>query len=178
MLPVKLVYPAYDETPETKLMIEQCEYLRGVLFADKENRMDKDLSRDIGKEIDPYGTGTQHFWRGLIETGGYIALESAGNYASPQLVLKGGYRLLRRFLDFVEEELGPRSPAPRMLGAEVKWDADGKLDFQARGGFISLGGTRAQEVVNLLYAGATISRDTYRYRANRIFHWVSKKRWP
>ena len=63
-----------------------------------------------------------------------------------------------------------------MIGAEVKWDADGKLDFQARGNYISLGGARAQEVINLLYAGATISRDTYRYRANRTFHWVSRKR--
>ena len=108
---IEVVYPAYADTPENKRMVEQCEYLRGVLFADKEHRMDKDLSRDIGKEIDPYGTGTQHFWRGLVETGGYIALESAGNYASPQFVLKGGYRLLRRFLDFVEEELGPRVPS-------------------------------------------------------------------
>jgi len=141
-----------------------------VLYGDKEQRLDQNPARDIGNEIDPYGTGTRHFWRGVLETGGYIAVEAAGRYAYPQFKLEGGYRFLRKFLDFCEEEL-----APRAVGSQFKWDADGKLDFQAMGGFVSVGGARAQEVVRVLYLGAVISRDTYRHRADRIVQWVPKR---
>jgi hypothetical protein len=166
---IELTYPDYKD-PAFKPMVEQTEYLLGVLYADKEHRLDMDLTRDIGSEIDPYGTGSQHFWRGVVDTGGYIAVEGAGRYEYPQFELKGGYRFLRKFLDFCEETLAPRS-----LGSQFKWDADGKLEFQAMGNFISLGGGRAQEVVRLLYVGAVISRDTFRQRANRIVQWLPKR---
>ena len=165
---INLTYLLNQQDPAFKPLMEQCEYLRGVLYADKEHRMDMDLSRDIGKEIEPYGTGTQHFWRGVVDTGGYIASE--GSYQYPQFELKGGYRFLRKFLDFCEESL-----APGILGGQFKWDADGNLEFQAMGNCISLNGTRAQEVVRLLYVGAVIGREAFRQRADRIIQWVPKR---
>ena len=170
MTPVKPIYPDNDKDPNFRALVEQAEYLLGVLYGDEAHRKDNDLARDIGNEIDPYGPGTRDFWRGVVETGGYMKVEPAGRYEYPRFRLEGGYKLLRKFLDFCEQEL-----APRALGLGMRWDADGKLNHQAMGCCIRLGSQQTQEVVRLLYLGATVSRDSFRLEADRIVQWVSKR---
>lgn len=167
---IRLTYPDNHKDPSFQPMVEQTEYLRGVLYADKEHRLDSDLTRDIGSEIDPYGTGSKHFWRGVIESAGYVQIESAGRYDYPQFELKGGYNFLKKFLAFLEEEFAPCAPVPG-----VKFDFDGKLDWQARGGFVKLRGLRVQELVKALYLGASVSRASFRGKADRIVQWLPKR---
>src|SRR5689334_14458388 len=108
---IKLAYPEASERQQ-EVLIEQTEYLLGVLYADPEHRKDGDLDRNIGDEIDAHGTGTAAFWRGVLETAGRLALypkkprENEPRY--PRIELEGSYRFLRKFLDFLEESCAPQ----------------------------------------------------------------------
>lgn len=147
---------------------EALRYLQGVLWADPAMRLDKDI--DASARIDLYGTGTKAFWRGLLETGGYIGMSAAGGErAYPRVELKASYSILTKFLAFLQEEIYARN------GVEWQWDADGKLAWQAMGEFLRLTGQKAQEVVRVLYLGETVGREGARRMADQIVQWVGRK---
>ena len=149
---------------ELTLLCEQTDYLEGVLWADKAHRMDADPSRDVSNEIDPYGTGTKAFWRGVLETAGYIGLKG-GDRQYPRVELAGSYSFLGKFVEFLAEEL-----AGNVYWAE-SWE---QLRFAASGGRVRISGTRAQDVCRLLYVGQEIGQDTIRQRVDAILIWTGK----
>jgi len=162
---IRLKYP--DSTDkEFAAIMEQNSYLEGVLWADKAHRLDLDSSRDVSTEIDAYGTGNKHFWRGVLETAGSLNDYANGNYSYPRIELKGSYCFLLKFVDFMKEEM-------EQDGLGMYWiDADEKLRFMASGGKVRLTGTMAQHVVKTLYTDATVSRESFGERINRIWSWV------
>jgi hypothetical protein len=161
-----------DEThPLFSHLLEQAEYLRGVLLADEAYRFDEDFDASL---IDPYGTGTLHFWRGVVETAASLYMRPAGNYTYPYCELKGSYPFLKKFLDFLEENLAVQGMVIQG-NPRAKLDADGKLDWQIKGGFIRLRGTLARDTVALLYRGARVRREKYSSMANTMWAWESKK---
>jgi hypothetical protein len=105
--------------------VEQADYLEGVLWSDADHRLDMDPARDVGREIDAYGTGTAAFWRGVLETAGHITIMGRGNgYKYPRVELAGSYSFLCKFLDFIQEEMESQ-------GQTWQWDVDGKLRSMA-----------------------------------------------
>jgi hypothetical protein len=164
---IDLVEPAKTD-PNHSSLFEQTEYLRGVLYANADHRLDCDPERDIGKEIDPCAGGTTHFWRGVLEAGGTINVYETHGYSYPRVYLKGSYRFLRKFLDFIEEEC-------KFPGMEwVKVDHDGKLNFQCSGGILRLQARLAQKVIQALYRDATIGQASIRKKVDKIFLWCPK----
>ena len=157
---IRLKYP--DSTDkEFAALMEQNSYLEGVLWADKAHRLDLDSSRDVSTEIDAYGTGNKHFWRGVLETAGSLTDYANGNYY-PRMELKGSYSFLIKFVDFLQEEM-------EREGMGMYWiETDEKLRFMASGGKVRITGARAQDVVRLLYLGVAVARDGSRERAEKI----------
>jgi len=165
---IDLKYP--EETAKCyAAQLEQTEYLAGVLWTDRAHRLDKDSSRNISAEIDPYGTCTKAFWRGVIEVAGRIYESPSGDYTYPQLELEGSYAFLLKFVDFLKEEM-------EREGMGMHWsETDRKLRFAASGGKLRLTGVRAQQAVRVLYLGAIVGRDSYRHRADSILQWTQKR---
>jgi hypothetical protein len=148
-------------------LMEQTEYLRGVLCADKEVRLCKDL--DPGT-LDPYGTGNRNFWRGMLEAGGRIAVyASQGDRAYPRVELKASLVVLTSFLAFLQEEIYTRK------GLQWQWDADGKLAWQALGEFLRFTGQKAQDIIRVLYLGCSVSQDSCRGTAEQILQWTTRR---
>jgi hypothetical protein len=149
-------------------VIEQNSYLEGVLWADKAHRLDLDSSRDVSTEIDAYGTGNKHFWRGVLETAGSLNDYANGNYY-PRMELKGSYSFLIKFVDFLQEEMARE-------GMGMHWiETDEKLRFMASGGKVRFSGEMAQHAVKILYADANVTRESFGERVNRIWSWTSAR---
>ncbi len=120
--------------------------------------------------IDSYGTGNKAFWRGVLEGGGYMGLLVTQNSnTSPRIEIKATPAVLRKFIAFIAEANAER------CGMDWAWDADGKLAWQANGGFIRVTGVKAQEVCLALYMGQSVGCSSYRAIADRIFQWISKR---
>jgi hypothetical protein len=143
-------------------LLEQTEYLEGVLWSDPMHRLDKDAGRDVSREIDPYGTCTKAFWRAVLETAGYIALTVSGERKYPRITLGGCYSFLLKFVDFLHEEMDP------MVWA----DTDAKLRFMVSGGQLRITGVRAQDVCRVLYMGQEIGLDSIRHKVDEILMWT------
>lgn len=165
---VDLLRPVVMPT-ETQInrLLEQTDYLEGVLWADPELRLDKAL--DAGAEIDMYGTGTKAFWRGLLETSGYMGVASCGDRAYPRIELRASHSILTKFLAFLQEEIHTRQ------GIAWPWDADGKLAFQALGEFVRVTGQKAQDICRCLYVDQTVGRTSARQSADKIMAWAGRK---
>lgn len=148
---------------------EQEQYLMGVLWADQDLRLNPAVDASA---IDPFGTGTKAFWRGLLETAGSIRMDSAGgrDYSHPHVSLKAAYTILVKFLAFLQEEICTRNHI------QWQWDDDGKLDWQTKGGFIRVTGQKAQDIIRVLYLGESVGRESARNTADRIVAWSSGKR--
>jgi hypothetical protein len=145
--------------------MEQAQYVEGVLWADKAHRMDMDPERNVSHEIDPYGTCSKHFWRGVLESAGYVALASG----RPRLALAGSYSFLIKFCNFLKEEM-------ESAGQGMAWQAaDADLRFQAIDQKLAMNGRRAQEVCRVLYVGAEISLDSISHVVDEILAWGPKK---
>lgn len=165
---VDLQRPVALPTEEQTLrLMEQTDYLEGVLWSDPDLRMNKLL--DAERAIDPYSTGTKAFWRGVLETAGYIAMSSSGLRAYPRVEMRGSYSFLTKFLAFLQEEIHTRN------GVQWAWDADGKLAFQALGQFIRVTGLKAQEVARVLYVGQRVGRESTRHVVDNILGWTGRK---
>ena len=161
-----VAYPP-DASP---IVREQLDYLEGVLWADPEHRLDPDPTRDVGREIDPHGTCNHHFWRGVLEAAGTMAISpNRGTCTYPYVVLKGSHSFLTKFLAFCNEEIN------QMKGVPWAWDADGALAFQASGGKVKVTGTKAQEVVRVLYGNSTVGLHSFRDRADEIWNWTPRR---
>jgi hypothetical protein len=146
------------------------DYLRGILWADKDIRLNEDI--DV-KQIDPWGTGTKAFWRGFIETAGTVSMTSAGaspngtDYEYPRVEIKETiYPILRKFLDFMQEEMMRYSP--------LQWDEDGKFEWQAKGGFLRITGYKAKDIVRTLYISEVVGRESVRRVVDRIVIWTGR----
>jgi len=176
---IKLLNANYQkETPEAvDVLIEQNEYLRGVLYSDVKHRLDMNYDRDIAQEIDPYGTSTRHFWRGVVETVGRIGMQGlnqreidmglqGAGYTYPRFELRGSYRFLRMFLDHIEENVAV---------AGMSFDDTGKLNFACGGNILRLSGYKAQDVVKHLYQDHTVSRESVRTIVDVVLTWTGKK---
>jgi hypothetical protein len=162
------IHPDDREHPQAALMREQAQYLWGVLLADSEFREDRDCDVSL---IDPYGTGTKAFWRGFLESCGKITVKASGgaDREYPLVsVTKVSYQILVKFLAFMQEEVYTRN------GCEWQWDADGKLEWQAKGRFLRISGQKAQDVVRVLYIGETVGRESARRMADRIVQWAPR----
>jgi hypothetical protein len=144
---------------------EPLDYLEGVLWADPAHRLDMDPARNVSREIDPWGTGTKAFWRGVLESAGYIGLNGAGDRQYPRLELAGSYHFLLKFVDFLAEELADNLAWP---------DTDKKLRFAASGGRLRLSAARAQDAIRALYVGETIGQDSVRARVDSILVWTGR----
>lgn len=168
-------FPTDETDPDFKRKLEASWYLLGVQLADQTYRLDKNFNPKL---IDPYGTGTKAFWRGILETAGAIRLDAGGggDRKYPYVGLKASHAFLTVFLAFLEEELGTRLP---LAQGEVRssFDFDGKLAWQAMGDFIWMKGTQARDVVRLLYLGETVGRDKPRRLADAIVTWEPAQRW-
>ena len=146
---------------------ESLQYLEGVLWADPDMRLNPAVD---AKDIDQFGTGTKAFWRGLLETAGYIGMSaSSSDRAYPRVELKASHGILTKLLAFLQEEVCARQHV------EWLWDADGKLGWQAMGGFIRITGQKAQDIVRVLYLDQTVGRVSARHVADRIVGWTGKK---
>lgn len=165
---IRLQYP--DPTDKAfEGVIEQNSYLEGVLWSDKTHRLDLDSSRDVGSEIDAYGTCNKHFWRGVIEAAGRLNLYPCQDYFYPRLELEGSYSFLIKFVDFIKEEMDRE-------GMGMYWlEEDERLRFMASGWKLRITGARAQDVVRLLYLGVAVARDSSRERAEKILAWTPKR---
>ena len=168
-------FPTDETDPNFKRKLEEAWYLQGVLLSDEAYRLDKDFNPKL---IDPYGTGTKAFWRGVLESAGAIRMDTAGGGGRiyPFVGLKASHAFLTVFLAFLEEELGTRFP---LVQGEVQsaFDADGKLAWQAMGDFVKMKSTQARDVVRLLYLGDTVGRDKPRRLADGIVTWEPAQRW-
>src|SRR5260370_39931336 len=102
-------FPTDETDPNFKRKLEEAWYLQGVLLSDEAYRLDKDFNPKL---IDPYGTGTKAFWRGVLESAGSIRMDTAGGGGRiyPFVGLKPSHARLTVFLQCVEEELGTRLP--------------------------------------------------------------------
>lgn len=148
--------PETGLTPaQFKRACEQVDYLEGIIWSDPVHRLDMDPTRDVGQEIDPYGTHTKAFWRAAIETGGKICVNGGRNkYAS--VSLRGSYRFLKKFMAFLTEELGPT------------FDGNGQLDFACSSSRIHITGPQAITVCRLLYIGQEIGVESVRRVVDEI----------
>jgi hypothetical protein len=165
---IELKYPNESDR-HYKAVKEQIEYLEGVLWSDRVHRMDRDSSRDIGAEIDRYGTGTKAFWRGVIETAGRLKDYRSGEYSYPRIELEGSYSFLIKFVDFLKEEMDRE-------GLGMYWtDADAKLRFAASGGLLRVSGANAKDVVRVLYLGGEVGLESVRHRVDEILTWTPKR---
>lgn len=142
--------------------VEHREYLRGVMFSDPDYRKDPEVDIDM---IDPYGTGNKAFWRGVLEGGGYIGLPNSRGQGYPRIELHGAAPVLLKFIEFIGEENS------RRCGVNWKWDSEGKLAWQANGGFVRVTGQRAVEVTLALYHDQTVGRASCRRIADGIVAW-------
>lgn len=154
------------------MLCEQGDYLEGVLWADPAHRLDMDATRNVSDEIDAFSTGTKAFWRGVLETAGYVGMNSStwnggqpGGRAYPRLELKGSYNFLLKFVDFLAEE----------MTGNIAWpETDAHLRFAASGNQIKLAGSRAQDAIRALYAGQEIGLDSIRARVDEILVWTGR----
>ena len=166
-----------DKHPDFERLLEQSWYLKGVLLADKEYRMDKDFSPSL---IDAHGNGTKAFWRGVLETGGSIRMDAGGgrDYKHPYVELRGSYAFLSAFLAFLEEELGTRILGPVFQGGSLNaaFDDDCQLASKAAVERVWVKGPKAHRIVRLLYLGQTVGRASPRRKADEIVTWCSGKR--
>jgi hypothetical protein len=165
--------PRDDSDPDFKQKLEEHWYFKGVLLADPAYRKDPDFDARL---IDPYtGTGTEAFWRGVLETAGSIRVDKAGggDLCYPHVELHGAYPFVSAFLAFLKEKLTPHI---HLAGQVVALDLDfkGKLDWQTKGGFIKIRGKLAQEIIRLLYVGQTIGMETPRRTADAIVQWSAR----
>jgi hypothetical protein len=145
---------------------ERNEYLEGVLWSDKDLRMDRGVDADA---IDPFGTGTKAFWRGLLEGAGSMSIGASGPRSYPRIELQATYAVLGKFLQFLQEEIHTRR------GVEWAWDEEGKLEWQARGEFLRVTGKKAQDIVRVLYLDQTVGRQSVRHVADKIIAWSGRK---
>jgi hypothetical protein len=173
ILSKKTVLDIDDGHPQAALIREQNDYLWGVKLADQEEFLE-DPDSNVAL-IDPYGTGTKAFWRGLFETAerGNITIKKSGggDREYPMVYLKASHGILTKFLAFMQEEVYTRN------GITWDWDDDGKLAWQAIGGFLRITGQKAQDVVRVLYIGETVGRESARHMADRIVAWTSRRQW-
>jgi hypothetical protein len=137
--------------------------------------MNPDFDRKL---IDPFGTGTKAFWRGVLESAGAIRLDAAGggDRKYPKVKLKGSHAFLTVFLEFLEEELS----IPSLLAngkAKPKFDFDGKLAWQAMGGYLDFRPVQSRDIVRLLYIGETVGQESSRCMADRIVTWEPARRY-
>ncbi|MGO9262718.1 MAG: hypothetical protein ACLQU1_41540 [Bryobacteraceae bacterium] len=171
MMLTKLEYPE-DTAPNFGQILEQTEYLRGMLFADSAE-LHVDLDPNL---IDRFGTGNRDFWRGFIEASGivkmypetppYIPVQGP---TYPRVQFKATYGMLTKFLAFLQEEIHTRQ------GIQWKWDADGQQESRARGGTFRVTGQKGQEVVRVLYLGCSVSKESFREEADQIVQWVPRR---
>ena len=171
ILSKKPVLDIDDGHPQAGLIREMNDYLWGVQLADQEEFLeDPDCNVAL---IDPYGTGTKAFWRGLLETAerGNITMKRSGggDREYPHIYLKASYPIVKRFLEFLQEEINTRNDV------SWDWDDEGKLAWQALGGWLRITGQKAQDVVRVLYIGETVGRESARHMADRIVQWTSRK---
>lgn len=147
---------------------EQEQYLRGLLWADEDIRLDPAVDASA---IDPFGTGTKAFWRGFLEGAGTITLKKAGgrDYAYPLVSVRASYAILVKLLAFMQEEVCDRNRVP------WPWDADGKFEWQAKGGFLNFTGEKAADAVRVLYIGETVGRESARRVADAIVQWMPRR---
>lgn len=156
-------------------LVEQTEYLEGVLWSDPALRLDPEVDPS---DIDMYGTGTPAFWRGLIESSGYVGLcRGSSDRKYPRVELKASYGVLCKFLDFLQEELQP-SLSQILAGTHAyqqQWDTDGKLMHMAGGGLVRVTGVKAQDVCRVLYPpDSLIGLESIRCRVDEILTWVPR----
>jgi len=166
ILQKKPVLDIDDTHPQAALIRELNDYTWGVLLADQEEFL-KDPHCDVAL-IDPFGTGTKAFWRGLLETAGFIGMDKAKQYEYPRVSLKASYPIVAKFLAFMQEEVHTRN------GVTWDWDDDGKLAWQSMGGWLRITGQKAQDVVRVLYLGETVGRESARHMADRIVQWMPR----
>jgi len=157
-----------EQHPLFQKLGEQEQYLEGVLWADPDLRLNPAVE---AADIDPYGTGTKAFWRGFLEGAGTITLKRAGgrDYEYPLVSVKASYGILAKLLAFMQEEVCDRNHVP------WPWDADGKFEWQAKGGFLNLTGEKAADIIRILYIGETVGRESVRQMADRIVQWMPRR---
>src|SRR6266540_4018016 len=98
---IDVAFPTNMDDPQFKVMLEQSWYLKGAMLADAEYRMEPTFDPT---EIEPQGTGTEAFWRGVLDTVGTVHMRAGGVYTYPRVELKGSYPFLKAFLNFLEEK--------------------------------------------------------------------------
>lgn len=158
-------YLLSNATPDYDALMEQSEYLNGVLWSDKAHRMDMDSDRDVGKEIDRYGSCSRHFWRGVLDAGGYVSMkESRTGTANPLVHLNGSYCFLAKFHQHLVEELG-----------KPLVDPEGKLLFQCSANKMMMSGALAKAVIVHLYAGARVTATSNQFKADLCMTWTPRR---
>jgi hypothetical protein len=125
--------------------------------------MDKDNSRNVSDEIDQYGTCSRHFWRGVIDTAGNFNMYESNGYAYVRVQLNACYYFLKKFLDFLIEE----------LGRDI--DPEGKLLFMCSGGRLMFSGQLAQRIAVLLYQDCHVARASSERKADVAMTWTPRR---
>ncbi|WP_321471090.1 hypothetical protein [uncultured Paludibaculum sp.] len=152
---------------DCRRLLEQADYLEGVLWADPARRLDNQVDPD---DIDPWGTGTAAFWRGLIESAGYIALLTNDQRTYPRLELRASWPVLSKMLEFLQEEVNQAN------GLKWDWDEGGKFQWQAGGGRVRVCGVKAQEAIRALYPpDSTVGLESIRAKVDRILTWTPRR---
>ncbi len=147
---------------------ERLQYLDGVLMADEDFRLNEQAD---ATKIDPFGTGTKAFWRGMLEAGGTVTPHGhTSEHVYPRIELKAAYQILVKFLAFMQEEICTRNGIP------WAWDEGEKLEWQAKGRFIRVSGQKAQDIVRVLYLGENVGRSSVRHKADQIVQWTPRNR--
>jgi hypothetical protein len=151
----------YAPGPDHERMIEQTEYLRGVLYADMAVTAEDMLA------LDPWGNtfGTAAFWRGVIEHTGRMRLynSSKPELETPVVSMTGTYALLIEFILWLRVQATATS-----TGYLFDWD---KLDASCSRGTVKVTGQRAQHIVRWLYTNAWVSTTSQQQSVNDILRW-------
>jgi len=167
---IELRWPLTDDR-----LREQISYLEGVLWADPTRRQHGDPD-----DIDPLTDGTCAFWRGLLETAGYIAILAAGggDRVYPRIDLRAGYPILMKLISFIEGRLRPSLTVLIGQGRLVApaWDEDGSVAERCATGIFRVTGAKAQQLCRILYPpDSTVGRESIRERVDQILTWTPRR---